>query len=166
MNRTCSVVASAIAVLSFQSRTAAAWAIGSQINETGCHEPITAEALRRARSAYATAPVLAPTRDEAALIDDVLFSPPADFIKLVEARWFEFLCANFQFTIKQEQAIANIFQSRLLARLDGRRRLRQVIADTATELTSSGTPLDPAGLERAAVPMVKRMLEAGFVEPA
>jgi len=60
-------------------RTADAWAIGSQLNETGCHEPITAEALRIARKTYATAPVLVPTRDEAALIDDVLFSPPVDF---------------------------------------------------------------------------------------
>src|SRR4051794_19496654 len=81
MNRTCLVVVCAIAALSLQARTAAAWAIGSQINETGCHEPITAEALRMARSSYATAPVIVPTRDERALIDDVLFSPPADFIQ-------------------------------------------------------------------------------------
>jgi len=55
---------------------------------------------------------------------------------------------------------------RLLARLDGRRRLRQAIAETAAELRAAGTPLDPADLERAAVPLVKRMLEAGFAEPA
>ena len=57
-----------------------AWAIGSQINETGCHEPITAQALRNVRAKLATAPPIVPSRDEAAMIDDVLFSPPADFV--------------------------------------------------------------------------------------
>ncbi|MFL6213271.1 MAG: tetratricopeptide repeat protein [Blastocatellia bacterium] len=47
-------------------------------------------------------------------------SPPADFIKLMEARWFEFLCAAFQFAIKHNQPIANAFESRLLARLVAR----------------------------------------------
>jgi hypothetical protein len=67
-------------VLVQQSHTAHAWAIGSQINEAGCHEPITAEALRRVRLAFDTAPVLTPTRDEAAMIADVLFAPPSDFV--------------------------------------------------------------------------------------
>ena len=58
--------------------TAHAWAIGSQINETGCHEPITAQALRDVRAQVMTAPVIPPSRDEAALIGDVLFLPPAD----------------------------------------------------------------------------------------
>jgi hypothetical protein len=79
MKRTCWLVATAIVAVSFPSPPAAAWAIGSQLNETGCHEPITAQALRIARMSYATAPVITPTRDEAALIDDVLFSAPADF---------------------------------------------------------------------------------------
>jgi MYXO-CTERM domain-containing protein len=61
-------------------RTAHAWAIGSQLNETGCHEPITAAALRAVRARFSTAPVLPPSRDEAALIDDVVFSPPDDFV--------------------------------------------------------------------------------------
>ena len=57
-----------------------AWAIGSQINETGCHEPITAQALRNVRAALSTAPPIAPTHEEQALIADVLWSPPADFL--------------------------------------------------------------------------------------
>jgi uncharacterized protein (TIGR03382 family) len=70
----------AIATLALAPRAADAWAIGSQINETGCHEPITAEALRIARGTVATAPYMTPTRDEFALIDDVLFAPPIDFV--------------------------------------------------------------------------------------
>ena len=70
----------AVSVISMAPREARAWAIGSQINETGCHEPISAEALRIARASLTTAPKLTPTTDEAALIDDVLFSAPADFV--------------------------------------------------------------------------------------
>ena len=67
-------------VLTLQPHRAHAWAIGSQINDEGCHEPITAEALRRVRSTLDTAPVLRPSRDEAAMIADVLFVPPSDFV--------------------------------------------------------------------------------------
>jgi uncharacterized protein (TIGR03382 family) len=59
-------------------RPAGAWAIGSQLDDTGCHEPITAAALRAVRARFDTAPVIAPTRDEAAMIADVVFSPPGD----------------------------------------------------------------------------------------
>jgi hypothetical protein len=60
------------------SRTAHAWAIGSQFNQTGCHEPITAQALRTVRENFDTAPAIAPSRDEAAMIDAALFAPPGD----------------------------------------------------------------------------------------
>ena len=53
-----------------------AWTLGSQLDYDGCHEPITAEALRNVRGSFATAPAIAPTRDEAALIDHALFVPP------------------------------------------------------------------------------------------
>src|SRR5262249_46242099 len=53
---------------------------GSQINETGCHEPITAAALRAVRARLDTAPVIRPSRDEAAMIADVLFAPPGDLV--------------------------------------------------------------------------------------
>ncbi|HTJ43489.1 MAG TPA: hypothetical protein VL463_15400 [Kofleriaceae bacterium] len=59
-------------------RAAHAWSIGSPIDEVGCHEPITSEAFRQARAMVATAPVLVPTRDEAALFADVEFLPDAD----------------------------------------------------------------------------------------
>src|SRR5512138_811549 len=62
------------------SRVSHAWAIGSQLNEAGCHEPITAEAFRAVRARFGTAPVLAPSRDEAAMIDEVLFAPPGDLV--------------------------------------------------------------------------------------
>jgi len=45
-----------------------------------CHEPITAQALRDVRAMMPTAPTIAPTRDEAALIADVMFAPPADLV--------------------------------------------------------------------------------------
>jgi len=65
--------------LAVGSSEARAWGIGSQLDLDGCHERITAEALRRVRSMYQTAPVIVPTRDEQAIIDNVQFSPPADF---------------------------------------------------------------------------------------
>ncbi|MBA3458467.1 MAG: hypothetical protein H0T46_00785 [Deltaproteobacteria bacterium] len=61
--------------------TAHAWGIGSQLDYSGCHETITAEALRRTRATVSTAPVIVPTRDEAALIDGVQFSPPTDMLR-------------------------------------------------------------------------------------
>lgn len=59
---------------------ARAWTIGSQLDYSGCHERITAEALRDVRATLATAPAIPPTADEAALIDEVQFVPPADFV--------------------------------------------------------------------------------------
>jgi uncharacterized protein (TIGR03382 family) len=67
--------------LALDARPAQAWSIGSQINEDGCHEPITAAALRAVRATLDTAPALTPTRDEAAMIDDVMFAPPKDFVR-------------------------------------------------------------------------------------
>jgi uncharacterized protein (TIGR03382 family) len=67
-------------VLLLQTHVARAWSIGSQLNEQGCHEPITAAALRAVRAKFDTAPVLMPSRDEAAMIADVLFLPPNDFV--------------------------------------------------------------------------------------
>jgi hypothetical protein len=58
--------------------TARAWSIGTQLDEDGCHESITAQALIAARTRFATAPELTPTRDEAALIADVLFKPAGE----------------------------------------------------------------------------------------
>lgn len=74
------IAAAVVLALVVAPRAARAWAIGSQINETGCHEPITAAALRTVRTRFATAPVVAPSRDEAAMIADVVFSPPSDFV--------------------------------------------------------------------------------------
>lgn len=62
------------------SAPAGAWTIGSQLDYTGCHEKITTAAFRAVRAKYGTAPVIAPTADEAALINEVQFVPPADFI--------------------------------------------------------------------------------------
>ncbi|MCX5745114.1 MAG: hypothetical protein NT062_21725 [Proteobacteria bacterium] len=67
-------------LLTTSARPAQAWGVGSQLDETGCHESITATALRDVRATTATAPTLTPSRDEAALIADVLFKPPADFV--------------------------------------------------------------------------------------
>jgi MYXO-CTERM domain-containing protein len=55
-----------------------AWRVGTPLDFRGCHEPITAEALRAVRANLATAPRVTPTADEAALIADVQFEPPGD----------------------------------------------------------------------------------------
>jgi hypothetical protein len=72
-------ICAALAVI-LPAPAAYAWAIGNPFNETGCHEPMTAEALRQVRAMFDTAPVLRPSRDEAAMIADVLFEPPSDFL--------------------------------------------------------------------------------------
>src|ERR1043165_10197975 len=70
------LVIGASLVLALQPRSADAWSIGSQLDNAGCHEPITAPALRAVRATLDTAPVLAPSRDDAATIADGLFTPP------------------------------------------------------------------------------------------
>lgn len=74
------LAAAVLAVTAAQPPEAHAWAIGSQLDETGCHEPITATALRAVRARFDTAPVLTPSRDEAALIADAVFAPPPDLV--------------------------------------------------------------------------------------
>jgi uncharacterized protein (TIGR03382 family) len=69
-----------VAVVMLAPGSANAWTIGTQLDIDGCHERITAAALRAARGTAPTAPVIKPTRDEAAMIDDVQFAPPTDFI--------------------------------------------------------------------------------------
>ncbi len=49
----------------------------------------------------------------------------------------------------------------LVARVDGRRSLRQVIAEVASSLD-----VDPTEAEQAALPVVQRMLELGFLDAA
>ena len=74
-----SVLLTAAVGLTLAPAHARAWSIGSQLDNEGCHERITAEALRRVRAMLPTAPAIVPTRDEKAIIDTVQFSPPADF---------------------------------------------------------------------------------------
>src|SRR5689334_8838243 len=69
------VAVTGLAVLMLVPAPARAWEVGSQLNYHGCHEPITAAALRAARAVHATAPVIAPTSDEMALFADVQFEP-------------------------------------------------------------------------------------------
>ena len=78
--RLCALAAAGLAVIAVPSPEAHAWAIGSQLDETGCHEPITAAALRAVRARFDTAPVIPPSRDEAALIADAVFAPPPDLV--------------------------------------------------------------------------------------
>lgn len=60
------------ALLAFGPRPAHGFTIGSPLSR-GCHERITAEALRRARELIGAPPAIAPTADERALIDDLPF---------------------------------------------------------------------------------------------
>ena len=78
--RTLLLVIGAPLVLALPSHPAHGWAIGSQLDSAGCHEPITAQALRTVRATLDTAPALTPSRDETAMIADVLFAPPTDFV--------------------------------------------------------------------------------------
>jgi hypothetical protein len=66
-------------VLCLLPRGAQAWSIGYPLETHGCHEPITADALRNVRMLLTTAPPITPTREEAAMIDEVQFTPPDDF---------------------------------------------------------------------------------------
>ncbi len=68
-------------VLALVPASAHAWTIGSQLDYTGCHERITTAAFRATRAKLSTAPLIPPTADERALIDDVQFVPPADFAR-------------------------------------------------------------------------------------
>src|SRR5438477_13070205 len=54
-----------------------AYTISSAIG-TGCHEQITADALRAIRQELTTAPPIPADRNEQALIDDVEFAVPSD----------------------------------------------------------------------------------------
>jgi hypothetical protein len=78
--RTSLLVIGVSVLLALEAHPALPWVIGSQLNNAGCHEPITAQALRTVRATLATAPALTPSRDEAAMIADVLFAPPTDFV--------------------------------------------------------------------------------------
>ena len=76
-------LASRLSLLTFVSLLIApiearAWGVGSELDHAGCHEKITTAALRNVRAMHDTAPRITPTRDEAALFDDVQFVPPAD----------------------------------------------------------------------------------------
>ncbi len=59
---------------------ARAWSIGSELDNEGCHEKITAKALSNVRAMFSSIPRISPTRDERALIADVQFAPPADLL--------------------------------------------------------------------------------------
>jgi len=74
---TASAAVSIVAGLSANSGAARAYTIASAIS-SGCHERITADALRAVRLELATAAPLAADRNEQALIDDVEFPVPAD----------------------------------------------------------------------------------------
>ncbi len=60
-------------------------------------------------------------------------SPPREFASLVNERWFEFLCASFQFYTKRNQEIANVFQTGLLAELLSRNKWQSELTDLGGE---------------------------------
>lgn len=59
------------------------------------------------------------------------------------------------------QAGVDVFTAQLLARLDGRRTLRDALAETAAELAPDGVGTDEFAL--AALPAVRGLLELGFL---
>lgn len=70
-------LAAGLAILA-PSRPAAAFTIQTQVTQ-GCHESISADALRRVRTTYGTgAPLPSLTDDDGALLDDVPFDLPGD----------------------------------------------------------------------------------------
>jgi len=74
------VISGTVIALGLLASPAYAWQVGTQLGYSGCHEPITAQALRNVRMRMPTAPAIAPTQDEAALFADVQFSPPDDMV--------------------------------------------------------------------------------------
>ncbi len=60
--------------------------------------------------------------------------PPAGFKDLVNERWFEFLCAGFQYHIKHQQEIANAFEGRLIAKLVARSEWQQQLVHLAEQV--------------------------------
>jgi tetratricopeptide (TPR) repeat protein len=58
---------------------------------------------------------------------------PGEFKALVSERWFEFLCAGFQYDINHRQEIANAFESGLLAKLVARGEVQNRLTDFGGE---------------------------------
>ena len=55
-----------------------AWQVGNTLNEKGCHERMTAEAIRRARTEAGVLPSAAATDQERAIVRDLQFVAPED----------------------------------------------------------------------------------------
>lgn len=65
------------ASLALVSNEARAYTIKNELTD-GCHEKITTDALRAIRAELSTAPPLAASENDQALIDDLQFTPPSD----------------------------------------------------------------------------------------
>ncbi len=61
------------------------------------------------------------------------------------------------------RANVDAFNAHLLSLLDGRRTLREALSETATTIGPKEAELDE--IESAALPVVRRMLELGFISP-
>jgi hypothetical protein len=145
--------------------TAHAWTIGSQLDNTGCHEKITTTAFRAARATFSTAPVIVPTRDEAALIDEVQFVPPADFVHDLAA--MSLLLGVRDNDLKGN----NPLDSLQLVEVHGNPDTQEEHCIRAKE--DDGDAGDPAAIDRCRAFIHKRVAEAlealaadGTVDPA
>lgn len=82
-------------------------------------------------------------------------------LHLVEGR-YEIERATLRLTRGlRSQAEVDLFTAQLLARLDGRRTLRDAVAETATDLAAHGAAGE--AFAAAALPVVRRMLELGLL---
>jgi tetratricopeptide (TPR) repeat protein len=59
--------------------------------------------------------------------------PPEEFSALVRERWFEFLCAAFQFHVNHKPEVANAFETRMLAKLVARSEWQAQLTDFGGE---------------------------------
>ena len=134
------------------SRPSGAWTIGSQLDNTGCHERITTAAFRAARMMFQTAPVIVPTADEAALIDDAQFVPPPDFAHDLAAM-------SLLFGVRDNDLKGhNPLDSLQLVEVHGNPATQEEHCIRNKE--DDGTAGDPAALERCRAFIHERIAEA------
>ena len=142
----------AVVLVTAASAPAGAWSIGSQLDYTGCHERITTAAFRAARLMYPTAPVIVPTTDEQALIGEVQFVPPADFVHDLAA--MSLLLGVRDNDLKGN----NPLDSLQLTEVHGNPNTQEEHCIRAA--TDDGTAGDPAALDRCRAFIHTRVAEA------
>ncbi len=88
--------------------------------------------------------------EQALHLDDGVFGVRGAAIRLTDGLGF--------------QAEIDVFTAHIVSRLDGKRSVREAIADTAEMLMPEG--MTPEALGQAAIPALRRMVQLGFLVPS